>query len=170
MATLEIARNSWWNKMTREEQEEYLRTHKRSKLKINKRRSKKSKKDGKDKTAAPKGGDDGKAEEKDITGTKAEPVADKVDAPEADAPKPDIDPRKFARKLGVNLKLGRTKKMGYEIHDLENNTGDKDGERKVVEAVMAKSRKDGIPVSMEPTTAAHTKLLKELGFKDHPRY
>lgn len=40
MATLEIARNSWWKTASRDEQEEYLRLHPRSKLKITKRRKK----------------------------------------------------------------------------------------------------------------------------------
>lgn len=42
MATsLELAKNVWWNKLTRQEQEDYLKSHPRSKLKINKRRSRK---------------------------------------------------------------------------------------------------------------------------------
>lgn len=40
MATLELAKNIWWNQFTREEQEQYLKEHPRSKLKINKRRKK----------------------------------------------------------------------------------------------------------------------------------
>lgn len=43
MAILVLAKNVWWSKMSREEQEEYLREHPRSRLKITKRRKRKAK-------------------------------------------------------------------------------------------------------------------------------
>lgn len=79
MAILVVARRSWWDDATREEQEEYLRTHPRSKLKITKRR----KKVKKSKT------DDVEQEEKpSAEGEKpAEEAPKSEDAPPADAEK-----------------------------------------------------------------------------------
>lgn len=89
MAVLEIAKNVWWGKLSREEQEEYLRTHKRSKLKITKRR-KRSKKDN---DADTKEDDQPEEEPKEEAPAEGEPdsVVRDEDIPAADVDAESVD-------------------------------------------------------------------------------
>lgn len=90
MATLEIARRSWWDDATREEQEEYLRTHPRSKLKITKRRKKKKNKNAKDE---PKQEEEKPEEQVPAKEGEAE-SAPVDDAPAADTEEKDADDKR----------------------------------------------------------------------------